>query len=168
VYGNGVDELLSRGASTTVLWYNTDRKGSVRFLTSNAAAGAMSGTLAYDGYGKISAGTSVDRYTYTGREYDADTTSVAGTGLLHLRDRVFSNDLGRFLSRDRLGFDAGDLNLTRYVGNGYVNASDPSGYEKIQWLNGKKSEEQSNKLLRRTASSCSGPAVSSRDRRDSR
>ena len=32
-----------------------------------------------------------------------------------------------FLSKDPIGFLAGDANLQRYVGNNAVNATDPSG-----------------------------------------
>lgn len=35
--------------------------------------------------------------------------------------------LGRWISTDPLGFDAGDTNLYRYVFNGPVNATDPNG-----------------------------------------
>jgi RHS repeat-associated protein len=141
IYGNEVDQILAKTTAATnavATWMMSDRQGSVRFLTSNLSSPTRTGTVTYDGFGKplTSTGTA-DRYTYTGREYDADTAPVsggAGTGLLHLRDRVLSNDLGRFLTRDRLGFDAGDLNLTRYVGNGYVNASDPSGYDYADYL----------------------------------
>ncbi|HHK42217.1 MAG TPA: hypothetical protein ENJ50_07350, partial [Planctomycetaceae bacterium] len=37
--------------------------------------------------------------------------------------------LGRFLSEDPIGFEAGDANLTRYVGNDPVGKVDPSGLE---------------------------------------
>jgi len=80
----------------------------------------------YDGFGDVlteSNPSSGDRYKYTGREADVG-------GLLFLRDRVLDLGSGRFLTRDRMGFAAGDANLTRYVGNGFTNGTDPSGFDK--------------------------------------
>jgi RHS repeat-associated protein len=39
----------------------------------------------------------------------------------------FSPSLGRWLQQDPIGFDAGDSNLYRYVGNGPTDRNDPSG-----------------------------------------
>ena len=38
---------------------------------------------------------------------------------------------GRWLTEDPIGFDAGDMDLYRYVGNDPVNAIDPSGLRKL-------------------------------------
>jgi len=46
---------------------------------------------------------------------------------MYNRARWLDVDLGRFISVDPLGFDAGDVNLRRYVGNGPASAVDPSG-----------------------------------------
>lgn len=40
---------------------------------------------------------------------------------------MYDPAVGRFLSEDPLGFDAGDTNLQRYVGNSSPNFTDPSG-----------------------------------------
>jgi len=37
--------------------------------------------------------------------------------------------IGRWLQEDPIGFDAGDINLYRYVGNSPTNATDPSGLQ---------------------------------------
>jgi len=58
---------------------------------------------------------------YTGREYDLET------GLYNYRARYYHAQLGRFTGRDPIAYAAGDANLYRYVGNGPVNAVDPSG-----------------------------------------
>ncbi|MCA9177014.1 MAG: hypothetical protein KDB14_21140 [Planctomycetales bacterium] len=39
----------------------------------------------------------------------------------------YAAELGRFLSRDPLGFEGGDTNLYSSVGNAPVNQADPSG-----------------------------------------
>jgi hypothetical protein len=40
---------------------------------------------------------------------------------------MYDPTIGRWLSEDPIGFEAGDANLYRYVGNGPANATDPSG-----------------------------------------
>jgi RHS repeat-associated protein len=39
------------------------------------------------------------------------------TGLMLYRNRVYHPTLGRFVQRDPIGYDAGDVNLVRYVRN---------------------------------------------------
>jgi RHS repeat-associated protein len=45
----------------------------------------------------------------------------------HFRNRDLSYPLGRWISQDPIGFDAGDANLYRYVGNGPGNYLDSDG-----------------------------------------
>ncbi len=47
--------------------------------------------------------------------------------LYYYRARYYDPTQGRFISRDPIGFAAGDWNLYRYVENDPVNWSDPSG-----------------------------------------
>ncbi|MDV3349818.1 RHS repeat-associated core domain-containing protein [Leptothoe sp. LEGE 181152] len=61
------------------------------------------------------------RSGYTGRERDD------ATGLIYYRARYYDPAVGRFISEDPLGFDAGDANLYRYVFNSPTNYTDPSG-----------------------------------------
>ena len=49
------------------------------------------------------------------------------TRLGYVRNRDYSPSLGRFIELDPIGFDAGDNNWCRFVGNGPVGAVDPSG-----------------------------------------
>ncbi len=44
-------------------------------------------------------------------------------------NRWYDPNVGRWISKDPIGFEAGDANLYRYVGNGPTNATDPSGLE---------------------------------------
>jgi len=62
---------------------------------------------------------------FTGREW------IAEVGLYDYRNRVYSVELGRFLQTDPIRFDAGDVNIYRYVGNGVTRLKDPYGLE--QW-----------------------------------
>jgi RHS repeat-associated protein len=49
------------------------------------------------------------------------------TGLAYVRNRDYSASLGRFIELDPIGFDAGDNNWYRFVGNGPTGKTDPSG-----------------------------------------
>jgi RHS repeat-associated protein len=105
-----------------VAWDLTDRLGSVRNLVD--ANGSLIDTISYDGYGNRTSESSPgngDRYGFTARELD----SVTGLG--YYRGRWYDAQTGRWTSRDPIGFDAGDANLYRYVGNDPTNATDPSG-----------------------------------------
>jgi len=53
-------------------------------------------------------------YSFTGREYDVET------GLHYYRARYLDPNSGRFISKDPLGFEAGDPVLYGYVGNNSV------------------------------------------------
>jgi RHS repeat-associated protein len=64
------------------------------------------------------------RFLFTGREW------FARLGLYDYRNRTYSPRLGRFVQVDPIGFDAGDVNIYRYVGNDPVNLTDAFG-EKI-------------------------------------
>jgi RHS repeat-associated protein len=60
-------------------------------------------------------------FGYTGRAYDNNT------GLQNNTNRWYDSKVGSWISRDPTGFNAGDGNLYRYVGNSPVNESDPTG-----------------------------------------
>ena len=46
--------------------------------------------------------------------------------------RWYDPEVGRWLSEDPIGFEAGDANLYRYVGNGVTGTTDPSGQKKFK------------------------------------
>ncbi|MDY6868571.1 MAG: RHS repeat-associated core domain-containing protein, partial [Chloroflexota bacterium] len=68
-----------------------------------------------------SSGTSSNKLKYTGRELDSET------GLYYYRARYYDPEVGRFLSEDPLGFEAG-INFYVYCKNNPVNFNDPSGH----------------------------------------
>jgi RHS repeat-associated protein len=94
-------------------------------------------------------GTVVERETYgpyggvTFRDAYGSVISTSAMGWVFLhqggekiaaadyefRNRIYSPTLGRWLSNDPLGFDAGDVNTYRYVGNDPGNNLDPMGLE---------------------------------------
>jgi RHS repeat-associated protein len=79
--------------------------------------------LVYDGtWANTRTTSSYDNVVlFTGREYDCET------GLYYYRNRYYSPQLGSFVSRDPIDFEAGDLNLFRYVGNAPLVRTDPTG-----------------------------------------
>ena len=92
----------------------------------NAATGSTTvvNHVRYDTFGQIVSQTNSQFqpwFAYTGREWDP------AAGFYFYRARWYDPRAGRFLSEDPLGFAAGDVNLSRYVGNGATLWVDPSG-----------------------------------------
>lgn len=150
-YGCGADQRIctdlnlvldgsSIGPGDKRLFLLSDTVGSITAVTDDA--GDIIEAYLYDAYGRqtvISDGpdgdafvnfTADDAYTpggvpmesalFTGREYDAET------GLCYYRNRCYSPVLGRFLTRDPLGFVDG-RNLYQYVKSNPSTLVDPSG-----------------------------------------
>ena len=131
LHGTMVDQVLAQEKSGQTSWMLTDQLGSVRDLVSNA--GAVVGHFTYDSFGQVvsaaSTGTVDSRYKFTGRELDSET------GLYYYRARYYDSRVGKFIGQDPIGFRAGDRNLYRYVGNGPLDATDPSGRLKYGQVN---------------------------------
>jgi RHS repeat-associated protein len=64
-----------------------------------------------------------NRFLFTGREW------AAAFGFYEYRARAYHPGLGRFMSEDPKGVDAGDYNLFRYCHNDPVDLTDPMGLE---------------------------------------
>ena len=132
LYGNAVDQLFaqedvtqSTSSADRVLWPLVDNLGTVRDLAKND--GTLGEHYTYDSYGNVKSGdTSLTRYLYTSREFDADT------GLQYNRARWYDPAVGKWISEDPLGFTAGDANVSRYVGGAVTSATDPSGLRNHQ------------------------------------
>ena len=125
VNGAVVDELLARTSSGgTTAWYLTDKLDSVRDIVSSS--GTELDHIVYDSFGNILTETNAsngDRFKFAGMEYDATT------GQYYDQARYYSAITGRFVALDPTGFGAGDVNLYRYVANGPLNATDPTGLQ---------------------------------------
>jgi RHS repeat-associated protein len=129
VYASYIDEpVVRKGAGTggTILYYHRNQQYSITAITTST--GAVAERYAYTAYGQatiLDASASVlsssainNRYTYTGREWDATLA------LHHFRARWMSPIAGRFLSRDPIGyFDRVGL----YECGLRLNALDPRG-----------------------------------------
>jgi RHS repeat-associated protein len=80
--------------------------------------------LVYSAFGALTSQTNASaqpRFTYTGQVLDTLT------GLYYYKARWYDPSTGGFISQDPKGFNGGDANLNRYVGNSPVNYVDPSG-----------------------------------------
>ena len=118
VNGPGNDNKLRQTGGGTASYFVTDHLGTTHILTD--ASGNITSSLSYDSFGNGTSGSASTRYTYTGRESDAET------GLLYYRARWYDPGQGRFISEDPLGLAAG-LNFYSYVGNSPTLYRDPSG-----------------------------------------
>ena len=65
-------------------------------------------------------------YTYTGRRFDDET------GLYYYRNRYYHAEMGRFVSRDPVGYVGSRANLYEYVNSRPVVLTDPTGKAAIQ------------------------------------
>lgn len=128
VYGLGIDEIVIRFMPTVAYFFYQDHEGSVTHV---ATLGGVVEQYRYDAFGaptiRNGSGTVItqtaigNRFMFTGREY------VSQFGIYEYRNRAYHPGLGRFMSEDPKGFDAGDYNLFRYVGNDPLDRTDPMG-----------------------------------------
>ena len=134
-HGPGIDEPLIMERDLDVsgsfedsekFSYQADGLGSVTELTD--LNGVVARAYVYDSFGQIVSETGAleNPYTYTGREFDAET------GLYFYRARYYDAATGRFLAEDSVGFSGGDLNLFAYVGNNPLTFSDPIGLVRVE------------------------------------
>ena len=135
LYGPSVDMIFaSEDAVGEVLWAVTDNQNTVRDIANfDETIGDNGDTTIvasreYDIFGNLIAVTGSDLSAseaipagYTARYWDPDAE------LYYYRARWYDPAIGRFISEDPLGFDAGDVNVQRYVGNNTPNSIDPSG-----------------------------------------
>jgi RHS repeat-associated protein len=126
MYGLEADQVLAQDSSTGMVWSLAGRLGSIDVLIDGS--GAIVDQRTYDSFGNTLSQLDPNvkfRFGYTGRESDPET------GLYYYRARYFDPNVGRFISTDPIGFEAGDANLYRYVNNSSTLATDPTG----KWIN---------------------------------
>jgi RHS repeat-associated protein len=137
LYGKGVDEILMRTDPAVnggqAFYFQQDHEGSVTHLTNwNNGSGQIIERYRYDVFGapiiyapnwtQRTTSSYNNRFLFTGREY-------AGAWVYEYRARIYHSYLGRFMSEDPKGFDAGDYNLFRYCHNDPIDLTDPMGTE---------------------------------------
>ncbi len=122
LYGPGIDHILESVDGDGTKQHFADALGSVAEITDSL--GVVAKSMTYDSFGNIvaeSGSAAAEEVSYTGRERESEF------GLYYYRARYYDPLTGRFISRDPLGFGAGDVNLYRYVGNQPVGFKDPFG-----------------------------------------
>jgi RHS repeat-associated protein len=132
VYASYIDEPVVRktaGTGGTLVYFHRNHQYSITSITNST--GSVSERYAYSAYSQptiLDASASVlsssainNRYTYTGREWDATL------GLHHFRARWMSGLTGRFLTRNAIGWRAGQFSFYAYLNDRPVSGLDPSG-----------------------------------------
>jgi len=119
-HGPGIDEPLAMERSGQYYYYHQDGLGSITAITDQSRTVVQ--RYSYSVFGQPRPTTNFrNSYQYTGREYDKET------GLYYYRLRYYDPMEGRFISKDPIGFEGGDVNLFGYVQNNPINATDPIG-----------------------------------------
>lgn len=120
VYNYGYD-LISMNRACANSYYQYDGLGSVKQMTDTN--GAVVASYTYDGFGNLiaSSGSTVNPYGFTGQQQFGEADN-----LVYLRARYYNPKVGRFISRDPIGYEGG-INVYAYVYNNTVNHTDPYG-----------------------------------------
>jgi RHS repeat-associated protein len=122
VYGQG---LLSRidASSDETRYYHYNDRGDTVALTDES--GNVTDAYAYGAYGCLldEEGETSNPFKFVGRYGVMDESG----SLYFMRARFYDGKIGRFMSKDPLGFDGGDWNLYGYVINSPIKNIDPLG-----------------------------------------
>jgi RHS repeat-associated protein len=134
VYASYIDEPVVRkaaGTSGTIHYYHRNQQFSITAVTTSS--GSVAERYAYTAYGQptildgsgsvLSSSAINNRYTYTGREWDATL------GLYHFRARWMSGLAGRFMGRDPIDYYGSLSNLYELVGSACLDQMDPTGLQ---------------------------------------
>jgi RHS repeat-associated protein len=129
IHGPNIDEPLAMeinaGANYIPYYYHSDGLGSITAMSDSQ--GSIVQRYAYDSFGTMTItqqGNISQPFTFTGREYDPETEMYI------YRARYYDPQVGRFVTKDPIGFDGGDVNLYNYVSGNPVNWIDPWGLRK--------------------------------------
>ena len=121
-YVNGLG-IAARATGGSNAYYHFDAVGNTAYLS--GAAGASVASYTYLPFGEIASqsGAIAQPFTFNGLL----GVQSDGNNLYNMRARTYDAGLGRFSTRDPIGFGGGDTNTYRYAENNPVNLSDPSG-----------------------------------------
>ncbi len=127
VYGSYVDEPLMLVSSGVKYYLHSNHLYSVAAITDST--GAVQERYRYGAYGKrtvlsgsgalLTSSAIGNQIGFTGRWHDA-------TGMMYFRARYYEPVLGRFVSRDPIGYMGGGMSM--YAGYMVPNSMDPTGY----------------------------------------
>jgi RHS repeat-associated protein len=124
-----IDDLVLRERGEERLYSLADPNWNVVAICD--ASGDIQERYTYDAFGKrnvfdvdfiVKMETEFDwNRTFTGQVFDVET------GLMLYRNRYYSTELGRFVSRDPIVYDGNDKNVYRYLQNVPIIMGDPLG-----------------------------------------
>lgn len=122
VYGSKrhVPDYVRRGGVTYRVI--SDHLGSPRYVVNVANASDVPFRADYSAFGEVT-GTGLDwmPFGFAGGHYDPHTE------LVRFGARDYDPEIGRWTSKDPIGFDGGQANVYAYVGNDPCNQIDPRG-----------------------------------------
>jgi RHS repeat-associated protein len=126
---------LFQKIGTDHYWYQNDHLGTAQKIINTSGTVVWAAT--YDSFGKIQIqATEIENnLRFPGQYYDQET------GLHYNFFRYYDATIGRYLTKDPIGFSGGDVNLFRYTRNNPINFRDPQGlydeyvhfYKTYQW-----------------------------------
>lgn len=117
-------DLLSAYDGSSTSYYEHDALGSTDALINDAEAATDRYVYRAFGLDTHYQGTSSSPYTFVGEKGYSRESEI---DLYFVRDRYYDYAAGRWISEDPVGYQAGDVNLYRYVFNNPVKDIDPSG-----------------------------------------
>jgi RHS repeat-associated protein len=96
----------------------------------NTSDGSVAQSMTHDEFGRVLTDTApgFQPFAFAGGLYDRDT------GLVRFGARDYDPQIGRFVSKDPIGFSGGSANLYTYSFNDPVNFADPSGMLTIPFV----------------------------------
>ena len=122
LFTNEIDQIVvAYNRTDGSHWYIADKQNTIR--STLGAEGVESENFSYRTFGERSPSSTAMayRFAFTGRELQSES------GHYFFRTRFYDQTVGRFSSRDTIGFKSLDTNLYRYTANGPTNAIDPTG-----------------------------------------
>jgi RHS repeat-associated protein len=129
VHGRRIDEIIVMVNKYGVFYPHHDVLGNVKMLTDTN--GKLVERYDYSVAGQVTitsfSGVSVERSTVGNRWMFTGREQLGEVALIDSRNRMYSSKLGRFLQTDPIRFQAGDMNIYRYVENKLVFTRDPTG-----------------------------------------
>ena len=124
-----IDDLVCRERGSEKLYSLSDVSWNV--VATVDAAGVVQERMRYDAFGKVAwmnaAFTTKANSAYAWNRTFMGQVLDNESGLMLYRNRYYHTGLGRFVTRDPVGYRAGDWNVYRYISNTSCNTTDAHG-----------------------------------------
>ncbi len=120
-FSGGIGSLISQTTATATQYYHYDALGSVANMVSST--GAATASYEYDAFGNLvnpPSASDTNLFRFSSKKFESRS------GLYYFGARYYDAEVGRWLTRDPLGFADG-MNPYLYVNNNPINLVDPYG-----------------------------------------